>query len=63
MADLTINQSPVSISLVCETCGEEICNDYEEFCKEHGSLCDWGYDEITCPECGGSNTVDHLSFD
>lgn len=64
MADIIVIQAPVSVSFDCDNCGEEISIDYDDFVKEYGECCDWGYgDTVKCPHCGHENLIDNWEFD
>lgn len=63
MADLMVNQTPVSVNFDCDNCDEEVTIEYDEFINQYGEPYDWSYEKVKCPHCGHVNIIENWEFD
>lgn len=61
-ADVTVNQTPVSVSFTCPHCDEEVEIDYQEFEDLAGEPCDWNFSIINCPRCEKKIQIDSVDW-
>ena len=61
--DIKVNQKPISVSLECPNCKEEVVIGFQEFCNDVGEVCDWNYSNVMCPTCNRALTIGEVDWD
>lgn len=62
-ANVIIQQRPVDVVWHCPKCLENNHIPYKNFIAEYGEPCDWGYEELTCLECGIKVKIRNIDWD
>jgi len=61
--DITVISRPTTVKFECPYCEHENEMDYDDFCDNHGEVCDWGCEEITCEECEKDMKMGYVDWD